>query len=82
MIVAYNEATWENFLKARFVIFKCQKYVKKGYIDMTKKIYLGTLKRVHQVAPFPTTNWKVAYYQNLKYQNSGVTKLYLKYSFR
>ena len=26
-----------NFLKARFVIFRCQKYVKKGYIEMTKK---------------------------------------------
>ena len=26
-----------NFLKARFVIFRCQKYVKKGQIEMTKK---------------------------------------------
>ena len=26
------------------VIFRCQKYVKKGYIEMTKKIYLETLK--------------------------------------
>ena len=28
------------------VIFRCQKYVKKGYIEMTKKIYLETLKSV------------------------------------
>ena len=28
------------------VIFRCQKYVKKGYREMTKKIYLETLKSV------------------------------------
>ena len=27
------------------VIFRCQKYVKKGYIEMTKKIYLEPLKK-------------------------------------
>ena len=37
MIVVGNGATQETFLKARFVIFRCQKYVKKGYIEMTKK---------------------------------------------
>ena len=26
------------------VIFRCQKYVKKGHMEMTKKIYLETLK--------------------------------------
>ena len=26
------------------VIFRCQKYVRKGYMEMTKKIYLETLK--------------------------------------
>ena len=30
MIVVGNGATQETFLKARFVIFRCQKYVKKG----------------------------------------------------
>ena len=34
-----------DFLKAQFVIFRCQKYVKKGYIEMTKKIYLEPLKK-------------------------------------
>ena len=28
------------------VIFRCQKYVKKGYMKMTKKIYLEPLKSV------------------------------------
>ena len=46
MIVVYNEATWCTFLKAQFVIFRCQKYVKKGYIEMTKNIYLVPLKSV------------------------------------
>ena len=31
---------------ARLVIFSCQKYVKKGYIEITKKIYLEPLKSV------------------------------------
>ena len=30
----------KDFLKAQFVIFRCQKYVKKGYLEMTKTIYL------------------------------------------
>ena len=29
-LVLENGATEETFLKARFVIFRCQKYVKKG----------------------------------------------------
>ena len=36
----------ENFLNSRFVIFRCQKYVKKGYIEMTKKFTLRLLKSV------------------------------------
>ena len=38
------------------VIFRCQKYVKKGYMEMTKKIYLETLKKVCWVAPFYITS--------------------------
>ena len=30
----------KNFLKSQLVIFRCQKYVKKGYIEMTKKFTL------------------------------------------
>ena len=44
--VVENRAAQETFLKARFVIFRCQKYVKKGYMEMTKTIYLETLKSV------------------------------------
>ena len=55
MIVVGNGATQRTLLKARFVIFRCQKYVKKGYIEMTKKIYLQPFLRVCRVAPFPTT---------------------------
>ena len=37
------------------VIFRCQKYVKKGYMEMTKKTYLETLKSVlgHSVLHYP-----------------------------
>ena len=34
----------ENSLKAQFVIFRCQKYVKKGYMEMGEQPYLGPLK--------------------------------------
>ena len=34
--VVENRAAQEIFLKARFVIFRCQKYVKKGYIEIGK----------------------------------------------
>ena len=42
-----------NFLKARFVIFKCQKYVKKEYIEMAKKIYLEAFKECARSLCFP-----------------------------
>ena len=35
-----------DFLKAQFEIFRCQKYVKKGYTEMGKSIYLESLKSV------------------------------------
>ena len=53
MIVVGNGATQETFLKARFVIFGCQKYVKKGYVEMTKKIYLKTFKKCPGSLHFP-----------------------------
>ena len=30
----------KDFLKAQFVIFRCQKYVKKGYMEMGEQLYL------------------------------------------
>ena len=53
MIVVGNRATQETFLKARSVIFRCQKYAKKGYIGMTKKIYLETLIKCPGSLCFP-----------------------------
>ena len=52
-LVLENGATEETFLKARFVIFKCKKYVKKRDIEMTKKIYLETLKKCPGLLHFP-----------------------------
>ena len=45
MIVVYNGATQETFQMLK-VNFRCQKYVKKGYMGMTKKIYLEPQKSV------------------------------------
>ena len=56
-LVAGNGATKETFLKSRFVIFRCQKYVKKGYMEMTKKIYLETLKKYPGSLHFPLQPW-------------------------
>ena len=47
--VSDSSVKWSNpgnFLKARFVIFRCQKICKKGHIEMTNKNYLETLKSV------------------------------------
>ena len=41
-----NRAAQETSSSLDFMIFRCQKYVKKGYIKMTKKVYLETLKSV------------------------------------
>ena len=53
MIEVYNEATMRTFLKSRFVIFRCQKYVKKGYTKITTKIYLETFKKCPGLLCFP-----------------------------
>ena len=53
MIVVGNGATPSTLLKARFVIFSCQKYVKKGYVEMAKKIYLEPLKKCAGTLHFP-----------------------------
>ena len=38
--VVENRAAQETFLKARFVIFRCQKYVKKGTWKWQKQFTL------------------------------------------
>ena len=42
-----------NFLKARFVIVRCQKYVKKEYIEMTKKNLPWDIKECPRLLHFP-----------------------------
>ena len=37
-----------DFLKAQLVIFRCQKYVKKGYMEIGKWIYFEPLKSVQR----------------------------------
>ena len=53
MIVVENRATQDRFLRRQFVIFKCQKYVKKSYIEMTKNIYRETFKKSPGTLCFP-----------------------------
>ena len=53
MIVVENRATQDRFLRPHFVIFRCQKYVKKGYIEVTKKSYLETCKKCPGSLCFP-----------------------------
>ena len=45
----HSSVKWSDpgdFLKAWFVNFRCKNYVKKGYMEMTKTIYLEPLKSV------------------------------------
>ena len=53
MIVVYNEAIQRTFLKSRFVIFRCQKYVKMA--NGKKYRYIEMAKIVSQIALFYTT---------------------------
>ena len=56
MIVVWNRATQETFLKARFVIFRCQKYVKRVHRN-NKKNLPWAFKKVSWVALFHTTGF-------------------------
>ena len=38
MIVVRNRATWETFLRSRFAIFWCQKYVKRALRNGKKNL--------------------------------------------
>ena len=48
-LVVVNRPT---YYKSQFIIFRCQKYVKKGDIEMRKTNYLETLKKVSWVGLF------------------------------
>ena len=83
----HSSVKWSNpgdFLKAQFVIFRCQMYVKKGYIEMRKWIYL-CLWKVSWVAPFYTNlinfccrlmnTWKCQLYIIARYKASNFSKI-------
>ena len=77
MIVVGNRVTWETFLRSRFVIFWCQKYVKRAHRNGKKKLPRA-LKKVSQVALFPTTNITHKNCQgrkNMPYNLNNVEKL-------
>ena len=54
-LVLGNGVTQETLLKSRFVIFRCQKYVKKRVHKNHKKKLPWDFKKVSWVTPFPTT---------------------------
>ena len=72
MIVLGNRATQETFLKAQSGIFRRQKYVKKWYIEMTKKIYLETLKKCPGLLCFPLLFSTLSFSQKESYKTASV----------
>ena len=72
MIVVWNGGTQETFLKSRFVIFICQKYVKKGTWKWQKKFTLRLLKSLpgHSISHY----WKfLAVSLSPTFLNTGTT---------
>ena len=53
MIVVENRATQETFQKSQFKIFQVLKNIKKGYTEMTEKIYLETFEKCPESLYFP-----------------------------
>ena len=53
MIVVGNRAIQDHFSSPQFVIFLVLKMYKKGYIEMTKKIYVETFKKCPGSVCFP-----------------------------
>ena len=53
MIVVGNRPAHDTSQKSQFIIFQVLKNIKKGYIEMTKKIYLETFERCPGSVYFP-----------------------------
>ena len=53
MIVVGNRPTQDTSQKSQFIIFQVLKNIKKGYIEMTKKIYLETFEKCPGSVYFP-----------------------------
>ena len=73
MIRVENRVTQDRFLRPESVIFKCQKYVRKWYIEMTKKNYYEIFKKCTGSLCFPLL--KTVY----SYQCSTCKSKYLPY---
>ena len=78
----WNRATQKTFLKARFVIFRCQKICKKSTWKWQKKLP-WTFKKVYWVALFYTTDdqffEKVFWKSNSTQYNEDMPKLIIDY---
>ena len=68
----------ENSLKAQFVIFRCQKYVKKVYMEMGEQLYLEPLK---SVPSYSILHYSYAYYK-LNIFTYSFTSFYSLYELR
>ena len=55
----------KDFFRAQFVNFVCQKYVKKGYMEMRNNFTLSP-EKVHQIALFYTTNTLSAFSKTIE----------------
>ena len=64
--VVGNGATQETFFKVLICNFQVSKICKKGYIEMTKKIYLETLKKCLGSLCFPLLLGRIFSTQTLK----------------
>ena len=53
MIVVGNRLTQDHFSKVSIYNFEVLKNIKKGYIEMTKKIYLETFEKCPGSVYFP-----------------------------
>ena len=58
MIVVENRPIQDHFSKVSICNFSCLKNIKKGYIEMTEKIYLETFEKCPGLVCFPLLSYK------------------------
>ena len=68
MIVVGNRPTQDTSQKSQFIIFQVLKIIKKGYIEMTKKIYLETFEKCPGSVYFPlrTTYFNISFLVHIR----------------
>ena len=57
MIVVGNRPIQDTSQKSQFIISQVLKNIKKGYIEMTEKIYLETFEKCPGSVYFPQLKW-------------------------